>query len=130
MSDWQAYVVRVSGDDRQVDVARKVGVDQATISRWRNGQRSPRQPAHVAAFAHAYGRPLQEAYAAAGIPTEEEVRPVERKPVAVVVDPTRDPLGRAAVLLQLPDAYVVMQPADARRIAERLTLAAEEAEST
>lgn len=53
----------------------------------------------------------------------------ERGPVEVEVRPTEAPDGRMNVLLQLPDGYVVMHPSDARDIAARLTIAAEEAES-
>lgn len=51
-----------------------------------------------------------------------------RWPAQVEVRPARDPAGRPAVLLQLPDGYVTLLPADTRRVARMLTDAAEEVE--
>lgn len=72
---WSEYVARIVGRDRQVEVARKTGIDQTTISRWLNpddgrGRRISSQA--VAAFARGYGRPVLEAFVVAGFLTEEE----------------------------------------------------------
>lgn len=49
--------------------------------------------------------------------------------VPVEIRPVIDPEGRHAVLLQLPNGYVVMQPAGAREIAQMLADTADEVES-
>lgn len=46
---------------------------------------------------------------------------------AVEIRPVTAPDGRAGVLLQLPDAYILLNPEDAIEIADRLIEAAEEA---
>jgi len=50
--------------------------------------------------------------------------PAQRLELSVV----RDPAGRPAVLLQLPDAWITLLPADARRLALELVAVAIEAE--
>jgi transcriptional regulator with XRE-family HTH domain len=71
---WSEYVERVIGSDRQVDVARRTGINQTTISRWLAPQtdHSRRTSQSVAAFARAYGRPVLEAFVVAGFLTPEE----------------------------------------------------------
>lgn len=72
---WRDYVARVIGDDRQVDVAARTGIDQTTISRWLSSSSSepPRLSPHsVAAFARGYGQNVLEAYVVAGFLTPEE----------------------------------------------------------
>lgn len=49
--------------------------------------------------------------------------------VPVEVRPTTDPAGRPAVLLQLPDGYVVVQPEGAREIGRLLIEVADEVAS-
>lgn len=72
---WRDYVRQVIGDDRQVDVARKTGVDQTTISRWLNPDPDKTRrisERSVADFARGYGRPVLEAFVVAELLTEEE----------------------------------------------------------
>lgn len=73
---WRDYVTRVIGEDRQVDVAQRTGIDQTTISRWlshRPNEAPPRiSPQSAAAFARGYGRPVLEAFVIAGFMTTEE----------------------------------------------------------
>ena len=72
---WSQYVARVVGRDRQIDVARKTGIDQTTISRWLNpveGKSRRISSQAVAAFARGYDRPVLEAFVIAGFLTEEE----------------------------------------------------------
>lgn len=72
---WIEYVRRVIGDDRQVDVARKTGIDQTTISRWLSSEGTETKrisSQSVAAFARGYGLPVLEAFVIAGFLTEEE----------------------------------------------------------
>lgn len=68
---WWTYVEAHAQGDRQVEIATKVGVDQTMVSRWKAGKTSP-QPEPVAAFARAYGRPVLEAFVAAGFLSAEE----------------------------------------------------------
>jgi hypothetical protein len=49
--------------------------------------------------------------------------------VAVEVGAVVDPQGEGAVLLQLPNGYVVMKPDDARSIARSLVEVADEVQS-
>lgn len=66
---WWQYVHNVTGGSSQVEVYKRTGISQATISRW---QRSMPQPDSAAQFARAYGRPVLEAFVAAGYLSEEE----------------------------------------------------------
>jgi transcriptional regulator with XRE-family HTH domain len=72
--EWSSYVRQVIGADKQVDVSRKTGVDQTTISRWLNPERGAARISSqsVAAFARGYGRPVLEAFVVAGFLTAEE----------------------------------------------------------
>lgn len=72
---WDEYVRRVIGDDRQVDVAQKTGIDQTTISRWLSSDpaKSRRLSSQsVAAFARGYGLSVIEAFVVAGFLTPDE----------------------------------------------------------
>lgn len=71
---WNEYVKRVIGNDKQIDVARKSGIDQTTISRWLNPSTDAtrRTSQTVAAFARAYDRPVLEAFVVAGFLTSDE----------------------------------------------------------
>lgn len=72
--EWHEYVHRVVGDDKQIDVARKTGLDQATISRWLNPATSSsrRTSQSVRMFALGYGRDVLEAFVVAGFLLPEE----------------------------------------------------------
>lgn len=72
--EWRQYVEQVIGSDRQIDVARKTGVDQTTISRWLNPrEKSIRLSSQaVAAFARGYDVPVLQAFVVAGFLTKEE----------------------------------------------------------
>lgn len=73
---WREYVLAVVGDDPQVDICYKTGIDQGTISRWlrpREGRRVPSISMQSArAFAKGYGVSAMEAFLAAGLISEEE----------------------------------------------------------
>jgi DNA-binding transcriptional regulator YdaS (Cro superfamily) len=71
MDSWSAYVRRLTGDEPQDQVGRKVGLNGSTINRWRNGSR-PGKPGEVAALAVAYGGNVLEAFVAAGFLTPEQ----------------------------------------------------------
>jgi transcriptional regulator with XRE-family HTH domain len=71
MGAWWDYVQQVSEGASQVDIAKKVDISSATVSRWKTNAAAG-DPAPVAAFARAYGRPVLEAFVAAGFLTAEE----------------------------------------------------------
>lgn len=60
---WWDYVQDVSARASQIEISKKTGISAATVSRW---QRSQPQPDSTATFAKAYGRPVLEAFVAAG----------------------------------------------------------------
>lgn len=66
---WWAYVQTWCGQDNPTDIARKIGVAGPTVHRW---DRSEPKPDSVRAFADAYGRPVLEAFVAAGFLTSEQ----------------------------------------------------------
>lgn len=69
---WWQYVLTVTGDATQKDIASATGIDQSSISRWQRGANTPRAEA-VVAFARAYGRPPVEALVAAGYLSSNEM---------------------------------------------------------
>lgn len=84
MMDWSTYVKRVIGGDKQVEVSRKTGVDQTTISRWlhpEEGRERRISSQAVARFARGYRRPVLEAFVVAGFLTEQEAGIVPDPPV-------------------------------------------------
>jgi transcriptional regulator with XRE-family HTH domain len=75
-STWWQYVLTVSGNAAQRDVAEATGIDQSSISRWQRGTTTPRAEA-VVAFARAYGHSPVEALVAAGYLKSDELGVVE-----------------------------------------------------
>jgi transcriptional regulator with XRE-family HTH domain len=73
---WWRYVVTVTGDVAQKEIANATGIDQSSISRWQRGTSTPRAEA-VVALARAYGRSPVEALVAAGYLSSSEVGVVE-----------------------------------------------------
>jgi transcriptional regulator with XRE-family HTH domain len=73
---WWSYVVTVTGDATQKDIASATGIDQSSISRWQRGTNTPRAEA-VVAIARAYGRSPVEALVAAGYVDSSEIGVVE-----------------------------------------------------
>lgn len=73
---WWRYVVTVTGDAAQKDIATVTGIDQSSISRWQRGANTPRAEA-VVALARAYGRSPVEALVAAGYLSSDELGVVE-----------------------------------------------------
>lgn len=73
---WKDYVERVIGDDKQIEVARRTGIDQGTISRWLRADskdsRASISSQAVRAFAIGYNLPVLEAFVVAGFLTEDE----------------------------------------------------------
>ncbi|MET0475336.1 MAG: helix-turn-helix transcriptional regulator [Mycobacterium sp.] len=75
-TNWWRYVVTVTGDATQKDIAGATGIDQSSISRWQRGNNTPRAEA-VVALARAYRRSPVEALVAAGYLSTSEVGVVE-----------------------------------------------------
>jgi transcriptional regulator with XRE-family HTH domain len=73
---WWRYVMTVTGNAAQKDIASAAGIDQSSISRWQGGTITPRAEA-VVALARAYGRSPVEALVAAGYLSSSEVGVVE-----------------------------------------------------
>jgi transcriptional regulator with XRE-family HTH domain len=73
---WWQYVVTVTGNVAQKEIATATGIDQSSISRWQRGTNTPRAEA-VVALARAYGRSPVEALVAAGYLSSDELGVVE-----------------------------------------------------
>jgi len=73
---WWRYVLTVTGNASQKDIAAATGIDQSSISRWQRGTNTPRAEA-VVALARAYGRSPVEALVAAGYLSDGELGVVE-----------------------------------------------------
>jgi transcriptional regulator with XRE-family HTH domain len=73
---WWPYVLTVTGNAAQKDIAAATGIDQSSISRWQRGTNTPRAEAAVA-LARAYGRSPVEALVAAGYLSSSELGVVE-----------------------------------------------------
>lgn len=83
---WTEYVNWVVGEDRQVEISTKTGIDQGTISRWRKDEPQAVSARSARAFALGYERPVLEAFVVAGFLTEAEagVRPPKRADLAEI----------------------------------------------
>jgi transcriptional regulator with XRE-family HTH domain len=68
---WWQYVLAVTGNVAQKNIADAAGIDQSSISRWQRGTNTPRAEA-VVAFARAYGRSPVEALIAADYLSSDE----------------------------------------------------------
>lgn len=84
---WGTYVTEHSGNDINRVVAAKIGVTEPNVSRWKRTDQVPRAET-VAAFARAYGRPVLEAFVAAGFLTAREAK--ARPSAAVSLDQLSD----------------------------------------
>jgi len=73
---WWQYVVTVTGNATQKDIAATTGIDQSSISRWQRGANNPHAKA-VIALARAYNRSPVEALVAAGYLSSSELGVVE-----------------------------------------------------
>lgn len=73
---WWQYVVMVTGNAAQKEIAAATEIDQSSISRWQRGTSNPRAEA-VVALARAYGRSPVEALVAAGYLSSDELGVVE-----------------------------------------------------
>jgi transcriptional regulator with XRE-family HTH domain len=68
---WWDYLQRISDGAPQVQIARAAKVEQSAVSRWKSGGHGIR-PENAANVARHYGRPVLEAFVAAGFLTPEE----------------------------------------------------------
>jgi len=75
---WYTWLDRISHDDNPTTIARRIKTPASTVTRWRDG--STPSPTQAAAVARAYGRPVLEAFVAAGFLTEQEARVRPTKP--------------------------------------------------
>jgi transcriptional regulator with XRE-family HTH domain len=73
---WWRYVMTVTGNAAQKDIAAATGIDQSSISRWQRGTNTPRAEA-VIALARVYGRSPVEALVGAGYLSSNEPGVVE-----------------------------------------------------
>lgn len=96
MATWWDYVKDVTQGAQQNEIADKTGLAAPTISRWKTGSQGTR-PENVAAFARAYGRPVLEAFVAAGFLSREEAKVTE---VSLPRDPSKLDSGALAVEIQ------------------------------
>jgi transcriptional regulator with XRE-family HTH domain len=73
---WWSYVMTVTGNAAQKDIAAATGIDQSSISRWQRGTNTPSAEA-VVSFARVYGRSPVEALVAADYLSSSELGVVE-----------------------------------------------------
>lgn len=69
---WADYTRRITAGATQADIAARTGIEQSSISRWRQGRNTPRAEL-VAVFARAYDRNPVEALIVAGYLDRNEV---------------------------------------------------------
>lgn len=69
---WWEYVVRTAGTEMPKAMTSVTGIEGPNFSRWKGGHVP--KPDFVAQFARAYGRPVLEAFVAAGFLTPEEAK--------------------------------------------------------
>lgn len=71
MTKWWAYVRKVARRHSAHEIARRAGLSASSVIRWKSSEPKPET---VRAFAVAYGRPVQEAFIAAGFLHPEDLR--------------------------------------------------------
>ncbi|PWJ22816.1 hypothetical protein ATK17_0014 [Branchiibius hedensis] len=83
---WWEYVEQVAKTSRQRDISDRSGIDAANVSRWKGGHIPKAEM--VAEFARAYGRPVLEAFVAAGFltPMEAKERPAAAPSLGSLTD--------------------------------------------
>ena len=106
---WWSYVVTITGNATQKDIAAASGIDQSSISRWQRGTNTPRAEA-VVAIARAYGRSPVEALIAAGYVDRDELGVVELG--TLTGDLTR--ASTDSLLSELRRRVVAANPAEAQ----------------
>jgi len=106
---WWTYVTEITAGATLESIARQVHVSQGTVSRW---QASTPKPGTVAAFAKAYGRPVLEAFVAAGLlaPEDAEERPSQRHPITTYDAEELADEVRRRLLLRGDESYAQQSP--------------------
>ena len=93
---WAEYTRRITAGATQSEIAARTGIEQSSISRWRQGKNMPRAEL-VVTFARAYDRNPTEALIVAGYLDRDEIGGVielETSLSAVTTDQLLDELGR------------------------------------
>lgn len=103
---WWEYVERVAQTSRQRDISDKTSLDPSAVSRWKTGH-VPKADM-VATFARAYGRPVLEAFVAAGFLTAAEAK--ERPSAA----PSLDQLSDEDLLQEVADRMATLREKEHR----------------
>lgn len=83
---WWNYVQETAQRDTNARIGERIGISGPSVGRWGRGGRP--DPVVAAAFARAYGRPVLEAFVAAGFLTAEEAN--ERPAAAPKLDELSD----------------------------------------
>ena len=99
---WADYTRRITAGATQAEIAARTGIEQSSISRWRQGRNTPRAEL-VVAFARSYERNPVEALIVAGYLDRNEVGGVielETSLSAVSTDQLLDELRRRYSALQ------------------------------
>ena len=100
---WAEYTRRITAGATQSEIAARSGIEQSSISRWRQGKNMPRAEL-VVTFARAYQRNPTEALIVAGYLDRDEIGGVielETSLSAVSTDQLLDELGRRFSDLQV-----------------------------
>jgi transcriptional regulator with XRE-family HTH domain len=71
---WWDYVQRITRRSSQHEIARRLGISPSSVNRWKT---SDPKPESVRALAVEYGRPVPEAFIAAGYMEPEDVEGLE-----------------------------------------------------
>lgn len=105
---WAAYAqhAREAAGLTKTELARRIGVDRMTVTRWESGRFRPDKATDVAMFARATGCPTDEALAAAGF----------RPGVAAPAEPSRTPDPELDRIRQSK-----LSPAAKARLIQRIT---------
>ena len=109
---WADYTRRITAGATQAEIATRTGIEQSSISRWRQGRNTPRAEL-VVAFARSYDRNPVEALIVAGYLDRNEVGGVielETSLSAVSTDQLLDEISRRFSTLQ---RRLAAAPADA-----------------
>lgn len=111
---WADYTRRITAGATQAEIAARTGIEQSSISRWRQGRNTPRAEL-VVAFARAYDRNPVEALIVAGYLDRNEVGGVielETSLSAVSTHQLLDELSRRFSALQRRLAELPADPAN------------------
>jgi DNA-binding transcriptional regulator YdaS (Cro superfamily) len=80
---WWDYVQRITRRGSQHEIARRLGISPSSVNRWKT---SDPKPESVRALAVEYGRPVPEAFVAAGYMQPEDVEDASRPSVPLSVE--------------------------------------------